>query len=389
MKILYLFIPFLVISSCDTEDFSTKQSDCRIVTNNSYEKGHLLQSIIDRYTAEGVPGISIGVQQGSARWEGSSGFASIEQNIALQPCHLMYSQSLAKTYTAVTIFQLQEQGLIDLDKTIGHYLPAPIVKRIALGDEITVRMLLNHTSGIFDYAYSYAYATYLLNNGDRVFSKETLMGFFLDKKPKFKPGEKYAYCNTNYFLLAFMVEHITGQPHAAAIRKGILKPLHLEHTYYREEIADMIEHGLVNSYFDRFGDGRVENVSLGQINNVLSMMGDDSIVSTPADYVDFLQGLLSGKLISKTSLDQMMTWETDKNGLPAYGQGLDYAKFDDKWIGYGHSGGGLGAGCVLYYFPDQDVTLFAGVNLSTLLGGTLVNKVDQMRKEIFTTVLGD
>ncbi|MGE0770455.1 MAG: serine hydrolase domain-containing protein [Cyclobacteriaceae bacterium] len=389
MKQFYILLPIIVTLSCSDEDFSTTQGDCNIITNNSYGRADALQKIIDRYTAEGVTGVSVGVQQGASRWEGASGFASIEENVAMKACHLMYSQSLAKTYTAVTIFQLNEQGRIDLDQKIGNYLPAQIADHITNSEEITVRMLLNHTSGIYDYAYSYAYATYLLNNGDRVFSKETLLDFILDKKAKFKPGERYGYCNTNYFLLAYMVEHITGKSHAQVIRKGILEPLGLEHTFYREEIANVIESGLVNCYIDRLSDGVVENVSKQQINNVLSMMGDDSIVATPSDYVDFLKGLLSGKLISQASLDQMMTWVQDRKGNPAYGQGLDYAKFDDKWIAYGHSGGGLGAGCVLYYFPEQDVTLFVGVNLSTLLGGPLVDKVDNMRKELFEAVLAD
>lgn len=381
----YLFLLVFVMTSCADLDLSTHQATCSGIVNNTYNEGDRLQEIIARYAKLGIPGIAVAVRKGNYSWEGAAGLASIEQHTPLQSCHLMYSQSLAKTYTAVTIMQLTEKGKLDLDQSIRHYLPESIWKRIEYSDVITIRMLLNHTSGMFDYAYDYGYVTYLLNNGDKVFSKEFALEFILDKKPAFYPGKKYSYCNSGYTILAFIAEHVTGQNHATIIREQILTPLNLTKTFYREEIKNVVETGLVNSYFDRFGDGKLENVSQSQLNNILSMMGDDSIVAAPGDYVTFLDGLLNGKLVSANSLEQMKQWVNNSKGKPVYGLGLNYHT-QQGVDGYGHAGGGLGAGCALFHYPEKDVTLFLGVNMCTLIEGPATDQIEKMREEIINVV---
>lgn len=384
----YLFLPFFFLLSCAELDLSTTQTGCSASINNTYVQGDKLQEIISRYTKLGIPGISMSVRKGNQHWEGASGFASIEKRVALQTCHLMYSQSVAKTYTAVNILQLKDEGKIDLDKSIQNYLPEKIWKGITYSHIITPRMLLNHTSGMFDYAYDYGVVTYLLNNGDKVWSKEFLLDWILDKKPAFYPGTKYSYCNSGYTILAFMVEHLTGQTHAAVIRQRISEPLELSRTFYREEVAETVNSGLVNSYFDRFSNGQLENISQPQLNNILSMMGDDSIVASARDYVNFLDGLFSNKLLSAESFEEMKKTVNNSKGEPAYGLGLDYTK-DNDIVGWGHSGGGLGAGCILYHYPEKDVTIFLGVNMCTLLEGPATDQIEKMRDEIYAVIFGE
>jgi D-alanyl-D-alanine carboxypeptidase len=378
----YSFFAILLLVGCTDLDLSTTATACRDTANNSYARGSALQEIIARYTKLGIPGISMAVRHGSTRWEGAAGFASIEQRMAMQPCHLLYSQSVAKVYTAVTILQLKEEGKIDLDQSIRLYLPEKIWKRIEHSDVITPRMLLNHTSGVFDYAYDYGSVTYLLNNGDRVWSQRFLLDFILDKKPLFFPGTRYSYSNSGYTLLAVMAEHVSGKKHAQLIREKILSPAGLLRTFYKDEIPAVVDQGLVNSYFDRFSDGRLENISQPQLNNILSMMGDDSIVATSRDYVDFLDALARGVFLSGTTMTEMKTWVNNSKGKPAYGLGLAYHLEGEQW-GFGHAGGGLGAGCILYHFPEKDVTVFLGVNMCTLLEGPATDQIEKMRKEIF------
>jgi D-alanyl-D-alanine carboxypeptidase len=381
----YVLIISLIFVGCAELDLTTKQVTCANSNENSYAKGDALRDILERYAQKGIPGISMAIRVGDQYWEGAGGYASIEKQIKMQPCHLLYSQSVAKTYTAVTILQLMEKGLIDLDKSMREYLPEKIWKRIQYSDKITVRMLLNHTSGMFDYAYDYGEVTYLLNNGDKVWSEDFLLEFILDKKPVFYPGTKYMYCNSGYTMLAIIAEKVTGKPHSEIIRRQILEPLGLNRTFYKEEVSATVNSGLVNSYIDRFSDGHFENISQPQMNNILSMKGDDSIVATSRDYVDFLDGLVTGKLLSPASFEMMKQWVTNSKGDLAYGLGLDYA-IDEGHIAWGHSGGGLGAGCILYYYPEQNITLFLGVNMCTLLEGPATDQISEMRKEIFKVI---
>ncbi len=381
----YVLIVPILFFSCAELDLSTSAASCSNVINNNYLQSDQLQEIISRYTKLGIPGVSMAIRKGNEYWTGAAGFAKIEDRIAMQPCNLLYSQSVAKTYTAVTILQLAEKNKLQLDQSIRNYLPEKIWRGINYSDVITVRMLLNHTSGMFDYAYDYGQATYLLNNGDKVWSKDFLLSFILNKKAAFYPGTKYSYCNSGYTILAFIAEHVTGESHAAIIRKNIIEPLNLSSTYYREEVSSTINKGLVNSYLDRFSTGALENISTHQLNNILSMMGDDSIVATASDYVTFLDGLLGGKLISSASLEQMKQWVNNSKGEPTYGLGLDYT-VDKTNIGWGHSGGGLGAGCILYHYPEHDVTLFLGVNLCTLLDSPATDQIQKMREEIYKVI---
>lgn len=383
MKLLF---PFLcILASCAELNLATRQLDCTPISANTYSKGAQLQEILTRYAKLGIPGVSLAVQKGTQYWEGAAGFASIEQKTLLQPCHLMHAQSLAKTYTAVVTMLLVEEGKLELDKSIREYLPENVWKRIEHSDAMTVRMLLNHTSGLFDYAYDYGYATYLLNNGDKVFSKELILGYILDGGPAFSPGTKYSYCNSGYFILAYIAEFVTGQTHASLIRQKILTPLLLSRTFYREEVKGVIESGLVNCYLDRFSNGQLENVSQQQVNNILAMMGDDSIVATPADYITFLTGLINGKLVSAASFELMKQWVNNPYGQPAFGLGLSY-HLEQSVMGFGHGGSGIGAGCSLYHYPEKDVTVFIGVNVSTLIPSPSTDQLDKMKKEIYKLV---
>ena len=113
------------------------------------------------------------------------------------------------------------------------------------------------------------------------------------------------------------------------------------------------------------GNSILENASVLQRNNVMALVGDDGIVATPRDAVKFLKGLMEEKLISASSLNRMRSWVNDSKGNPTYGLGLDHATFAGH-IAYGHSGGGIGAGCQLYYFPEKRLYIFIGINLGTV-----------------------
>jgi D-alanyl-D-alanine carboxypeptidase len=248
-----------------------------------------------------------------------------------------------------------------------------------------MEMLLNHTSGIPEYNSQTDYVTKLLQHPDYPFVPEDYLRYIGGKPLDFEPGTKYSYRNTNYVLLALIADAITGD-HAAYLSETIFKPLGLTNTFYRHEPGYLNYPQLINTYWDRHSNGILENVSQMQRNNVASLIGDDGIVATPVDAVKFLRGLMEGQLLEPSTLELMMTWVNDKNGNPTYGMGLDYATFLDE-VGYGHSGGGLGAGCNLYYFPKQNVYVFIGINIGTVTDSPIQKTAEKTLDKFYEALL--
>ncbi|MEI6138023.1 MAG: serine hydrolase domain-containing protein [Mariniphaga sp.] len=383
---LYILTIMLIVS-CKKLDLSKPIVSCSgSLQSFNYSKAQKLQEILVKYTKQGIPGVSMAVKTTTQEWAGASGFAKIEDQTSMEICNLQYAQSIVKSYTAVLVMMLYEDGKINLDNPIKNYLPTSISNHITNSDKITVKMLLNHTSGIFDYAYDYSYSANLLSNQDEIFTYLKLLSYAYDKKSEFEPGSKYSYCNTNYLLLALMVNEITGKDHSVMMTNCIFKPLKLTHTFYKNESGYLNYPELVNSYLNRRSDNKIENVTMTQVNNVISMIGDDGIVATPMDYVYFLDGLVHGKLLRNETLDLMRNWVNDKNGKPVYGLGLAYRTQNNNW-GYGHGGSGIGAGAILFYFPEKDVTIFVGVNIGTLIEGHYKVLYDNMKDELLNIVL--
>ncbi len=275
---------------------------------------------------------------------------------------------------ATAILKLYEQGLIDLDKPIDQYLPENIKSKISLNnriDKITIRMLLNHTSGIPGYSLNPNYTALFVQHPFHSFLPEEYVGFIANMKSEFEPGSKHSYSDTNYNILALIADKITGD-HAKFIQEQILQSLNLNNTFYHYP-SSFNNPNLVNTYFNRFSNGQIENVSKWQNVNTSSLVGDDGIVATPIDYVKFLKGLFEGKLLKSSTMDQMLTWTKNSDGKPVYGLGLSHIERDGLEI-YGHGGGGLGAGGGLYYIPQKHLYVFFGANAGVLVEGPITDR---------------
>jgi len=356
-----------------------------IILKPEYEKADKINEALFDLINSGVPGAAIAIYSDDGWWVSSAGYANIEDEIPMHPCHLQYLQSISKTYMAAAILKLSEEKRLGLDQPIRKYLSEQFSSYVTDSDKITVRMLLNHTSGVPEYNYSPKYVTYLLQHPNHYFTAEDFLKYIDGKPLDFKPGSDFSYRNSNYVLLALIADTITGD-HAKYISDTIFKPLGLKHTYYRNE-SDYLEYSeLVNGYWDRYSDGIVENIDELQRSNVASMIGDDGIVTTPVDAIKFLRGLLEGKIISESTLQLMMDWVTDSNGDIRYGLGLDYIQIKDK-IAYGHSGGGLGAGSDLYYFPESNIYVFVAINLGTVTRSPIHEKASEVRERLYEAIL--
>jgi D-alanyl-D-alanine carboxypeptidase len=378
----------LVLTQCRKyeQQVDTVTCDGQVAINHAYTKADTVQKILERYVKLGVPGAVVAVYSPAEGWWATAkGFAKVENNTPMELCHLQYLQSIAKSYMAVGILKLYEQGKIKLDAPITDYLPVKYSRYIDQPATITVRMLLNHTSGVPEYSDVPEYITYLLQHPNHVFSSDEFLQYIEKKKLLFTPGSKFSYTNTNYHLLALLADAVSGD-HAELINQSVLKPLGLQHTFYRNDKNYINYPNLVNSYLDRYSNGTIENVSQMQNANMLSSKGDDGIVATPMDAVRFLKGLMEGKLLKPATMKEMQTWVHDDKNNPVYGLGLYNVRYSGE-TGYGHGGAGIGAGCALYYFPESNIYVFMGTNIGTLIDGPIVEKIGDMKNELIDVLL--
>lgn len=382
---MYTFISLIsaFVLGCSDTDLQVPNDTCTPseVINTIHPKSVELQDKLDQIKALGVPGVVIALKDGDGIWASTSGFSKIESQTPMEICHLQFGQSVAKTYMATAILMLYEAGKVDLDEKITAYLPETITSGIVNSEETTVRMLLNHTSGIAEYNDHPDYVTYLLEHPLHTFTTNDYLNYVRNESPKFSPGEKYSYTNTNYVLLALIADEITGD-HKKYIKDNILSAHGLQHTFYHSQ--DFMEMPLlVNTYWDRYSNGEIENVSEMHRVNVGSLVGDDGIVATPTDYIIFLEKLLNNQILHSSTMSQMLDYiQIESDSQDGYGLGIQ-RKYRNDLPEIGHTGGGIGSACQLGHLPHNGTYYFIGINLGVSITPQVAEPFEDIVDEIY------
>jgi len=246
--------------------------------------------------------------------------------------------SISKTFTATLIMRAVELGKIGLDDTIESFCPG-----IQNAYKITVRQLLNHRSGIANFT-DRNYAKW----HTRPISQIALLDTIISKGIDFEPNADYAYSNSNYVLLTFILEQLFDMSYDQILDKYIVKPLSLANTYYGGQID--INNNEAKSYYmdSEWEENSQDNMSIP--------LGAGGIVSNPMDLCRFIQGLFDGKLISPKSLEQMKPVGDDSYGFAIYG-----SSFDTN-TGWGHEGAIDAFTSNLTYFEESDLSIALSCN---------------------------
>jgi D-alanyl-D-alanine carboxypeptidase len=357
-----------------------------VTINSAFSKAKALDSVLKYYTHNMLPGASVAVySETEGWWTGAQGYADLEKKLPMTDCHLQYLQSVSKSYMAVEILQLKEQGKIDLDAPMTKYLPSKYSKFIKNASSVTIRMLLNHTSGIAEYNEAPSFVSNVILHPLQNFSSEDCLKGIKGMDFQFTPGSKYKYTNTNYLLLSLIGDAMTGD-HAAYIKKNIFKPLALNSSYYGKDLNYLKGLALPQSYWDVFNNGIAINATPFQQMTVACSKGDDGIVCTTTDAVKYLKGLMEGKLLNENSMKELMEFVKDEKGNKRYSMGMIY--FDLGGLpAYGHGGGGIGAGCGLLYIPSHKVYVFMATNIGCFIDSKLSAKAGEMRDAILMALL--
>lgn len=352
------------------------------------EKEEALKLLFEKYLDMGIPGLAMSVySEDTGLWSYAAGYANLENKEHLSSDHIHYLQSISKTYMAVAILKLYEQGKIDLDASIDTYLDLSLLNSIDGARDVSVRMLLNHTSGLPEYSTEPRLVSKIIHDPNKVLSVEEMLSYIEDLPMDFKAGTQYAYRNTNYELLSLIADKITGD-HVAYINKIIIDKLKLKNTYYLSKSNYQDEIKLVDSYWDILLTGIPVNVSGMQKANVASMKGDDGLVASTGDAVLFLKGLAEGKLLKSKTLDLMQEWVTDEEGNKRYGLGLTYYDLDVTYA-VGHNGGGIGAGCMLIYLPEYGAIVFVATNFNTMMDSPIRRKAENLQTDLLMTLFAE
>ncbi|MGE7386146.1 serine hydrolase domain-containing protein [Streptomyces sp. NPDC004126] len=320
-----------------------------------------LQKAVEEIAASGSwAGIQVRVNDPDGERVASAGVAELGGNTAPRTDGHFRIGSNTKTFTATLVLQLVADGRIALDGTVDDYLPEYGIDR-----RITVRMLLQHTSGLFNFTGEY-YEDGTIAPGidwegqawvDKLFhtyEPEELVRFSLSKPARFEPGTDWSYANTNYVVLRLLVEKVAGRPFAEEMQERLLTPLGLTGTGIpgaSPEIAEPHAHG-----YYTYQDGEEwKTVDVTRANpSWISAAGD--MISTTKDLHTFFSALMRGDLLPADLLDQMRSPHTKF----AYGLGLIVQETEYGTL-YTHNGGFWGWGALMFSSPDGRTTLTASL----------------------------
>ncbi|WP_162499776.1 serine hydrolase domain-containing protein [Mucilaginibacter terrigena] len=272
-------------------------------------------------------------QNGKIVYQKAVGYADAGKQIAANTKTKYRIGSITKMFTGVIVMQLAEEGKLTVETTLDKFYP-----QMPNAGKITVAMMLSHRSGLHNFTNDPAYGGYMATPQ----THEQLLSRMAAMAPDFEPGEKYAYCNTNFVLLGYIIEKITGKPYAEEIKERIVSKIGLADTYYGGKINVANSEALPYKYNGGWQEGPQTDMSIPA--------GAGAIESTPADLVKFADALFSGKLISNASLQKMMPV------AESYGFAMGKSNLDDK-IGYGHTGAIDAYRSILSYFPGDKVAV--------------------------------
>jgi len=369
----------LTFYSCEETEFEAPVADGSAYENTDHPIAGSYQQIIDDLIAAGVPGVSATVLSPEGIWSTAAGKADLGNDIDLTAGNTLRAGSMTKVFAATTILILQDEGVLTLDDKINEYIPASITNKIENANEVTIRQLLNMSSGIRDY-HGLKSILEILNLSSVKKSAEENLEVIYNKKANFKPGEKNLYTNSNYLLAALVIKYATGKPANEVVQEKIIDRFGLTNTF----VSTVTPKNLSRSYMDIYDDGYMKDVTEIDNNAVGGEdMLDGGIISSSYGLAHFLNLLMKGQILTENSLNQMKEFREvtedlgDQDFVTQYGLGLMYLETDNG-IAIGHYGNVHGFTGLMFYFPEADITL------SVMINGYSANISDVMEgKEIF------
>ena len=366
LKLLYIRISFAALAIALATACGEAPHDVRV------EAG--LQQVLDQAVAKpGVflPGALAYVHEpGFAPWSGSAGTGDLQAGTPMRPGDRIRAGSILKTLVAAVTLQHVEEGTLSLDQTLPELLPASITSRVANADRITLRMLLNHTSGIPEWVTPDVHVM-VATDPSHVWTTDEVLGIAGSQSPTFAPGTSWSYSNTNYMLVGLALDRAGGTSWRAQVRARVLAPLGMTST----ELPEPGDRTIAGDYAHGYQDVGGTAVDLSYVDpSMAGASGGNAMITTVQDLARFVEALLGGDLFARHETLAAMTAMVDapnESGLPhRYGLGLESYTFGTTTV-IGNAGGAAGYATMMYRIPDRDTTLVTSVNASDLFVSAL------------------
>ena len=380
--VFFVLHSFSVATSVPEKDFLEKTTELRKNINIpmayhpaalTREVNQKLDSTFQRFNKRhDFHGSVLVAQGGKVIFKQHYGYANFKEKTKIDDNSVFQLASVSKQFTAAAILILKDRGQLDLDDKVTAFYPKfPYT-------EVTVRHLLNHTSGLPKYFWLAEHKW----DKEHAPSNAEMMDLLSKEKlnPFFRPGANFDYSNTGYFVLSAIVEKVSGQRFADFVDREIFKPLNMRQSFVYSFGQDSIRDGQLSGY--RLYRRRWHAAIPGTVND--AVVGDKNIYSTTEDMLKWVEGLNSGRLISEESLEEMYTKGMTKyNRKVPYGFGFRIKEDADQKVIY-HNGRWNGFSTSVMQYPDEDLVVITLEHSSYNSMKYLNNKVKGVVEDNFT-----
>jgi D-alanyl-D-alanine carboxypeptidase len=311
-------------------------------------------------------------------WIGTSGIS--HDTVSMNPDMLFSIGSITKNFVAALTLKLVEEGTLSLEDKLSEWLPPyPYID-----SNITIRQLLNHTSGIYMFWNNEDLWNALREDRNRIWTPEEVLEYI--KEPHFPAGESWGYSNTNYLLMGMIIEKATGATLASGIKEDLLKPHKLNNYYIW--LADSIPENQAHVFGDnfQFGQSEMDLTFLPRASHESITYGSSGIVTTALDLAKWCQALFEGKILSEESLNEMLSFVDFNPQSNMKGYGLGVQKFRQAVSSpgikaIGHGGGNIGSATYMVFLPEYHVSIVVMVNAFP------TNSIDYFTKELIKEIV--
>lgn len=299
-----------------------------------------VQRVLERVVDGGAPGVTAVIRGPAGLERYSAGSADLRRDRRISPRHHGRVGSVTKTFTATLVLQLAAEGKLGLEDSVQRWLPGVVPN----GDRITVRQLLDHSSGLADYCSVPGITLCDPSNPDpaRRWTPGELVAVGVGAPPTFPPGQGWSYTNTDYVLLGMIIERATGRTLGAEYERRIFRPLGLDQT--RFPTSTSMPRPFARGY-EVLAQGTWPPDVTATSPTIAGSAG--AIVSTPGDLQTFMRALLRGRLVSRPLLREMKRpspgslngpYALEGGGVGTYGLGLIHYTWSKACGVWGHTG---------------------------------------------------
>ncbi|MEK4654858.1 serine hydrolase domain-containing protein [Bacillus sp. FSL H8-0534] len=311
---------------------STQNVSSSLQTSTQRDRNSVKQAMRDTLQL-GFPGILAKTSEGGKTWSYAAGIADLRTKKPMKTDFRFRIGSVTKTFIATVLLQLAGENRLNLDDSIEKWLPGVIQGNGYDDKQITIRQILNHTSGIAEYSRS---KDFDLMDTKKSYTAEELVKMGISLPPDFAPGKGWSYSNTGYVLLGILIEKVTGNSYAEEIENRIVEPLELSNTFLPGNSSVIPGTKHARGYFQPDGASELKDVTYYN-----PSMGSSAgeMISTADDLNKFFSYLLSGKLLKEQQLKQMLTTvPTEIAELGECGLGIFETKLPNGVSIWGHGG---------------------------------------------------